>query len=128
MGYGIAAIIAIIAGVLAWLSLKSWRWANVVLVFLIVCAASTFLFLAVYTLKVQNAWRTRVNEATAKIEQEEAEYEKKLYGVRDENGRLAGGVQQLKREVQDWVVRRGAAWFDARTNARWQRRRVRSSS
>jgi hypothetical protein len=113
MGYGIAAIIAIIAGVLAWLSTKSWRWANVVLVFLIVCAASTFGFLAAYTLKVHSAWRSRANEAVVKIEREETAKREKLDGILDENGQLQGGVRQMSQQVQDLIIRRGPAWFDA---------------
>ena len=114
MGYGVAGIILIIAGVLAWLSFTSWRWANVVLVFLIVCAASTFGYLAAYTLKVHSAWQSRVSEGLVKVEQEETAKQEKLQGVRDENGRLKNGVRQLSQQVQDLVVRRGPAWFDAK--------------
>ena len=117
MGYAIAGIIVIIAGVLAWLSLTSWRWANIVLAFLIVCAASTFLFLAAYTLKVHSAWRSKVNEGIAKIEAEEAQQQEKLQGVSDETGKLRGGIQELTREVQRLVVKRGQAWFDVKPEA-----------
>lgn len=114
MGYAIAGIIVILAGVLAWLSYKSWRWANVVLAFLIVCAASTFGYLSAYTLKVHDKWRTLANKQTAEIEKEEALKQQKIEGVRDETGRLQNGIRQLTRQVQDLIVSRGQAWFDVK--------------
>lgn len=114
MGYAVAGIIAIIAGVLAWLSTQSWRWYNVALTFLIVCAAATFGFLAAYTLKVHDAWRTAANKLNVEIRQEETKREERLKGVRDENGQLKNGIRQLKREVQALIVRRGLAWFDVK--------------
>lgn len=114
MGYGVAAIIVILAGVLAWLSFKSWRWANVILFFLLICASATLVYLSAYTLKVQNAWRTQVNKANELIAQEQTALEQKIQGIRDENGRFQGGVRQLSQQVQDLIVRRGPAWFDAK--------------
>lgn len=114
MGYAVAGIIAIIAGVLAWLSTKSWRWYNVALVYLIVCAAATFGFLAANTLKVHDAWRSAANKLETEIANEEATQQKLLTGARDKNNRLVGGLQQLKRQVQELVVRRGLAWFDVK--------------
>jgi hypothetical protein len=114
MGYAVAGIIAIIAGVLAWLSTKTWRWYNVALAYLVVCAAATFGYLAANTLKAHNKWRSAANTLNADIAKEEAAHQKLLTGVRDENGRLKNGLQQLKREVQDLIVRRGQAWFDVK--------------
>jgi len=114
MGYAVAGIIAIIAGVLAWLSTKTWRWYNVALVYLVVCAAATFGFLAANTLKAHNKWRSAANSLQADIAKEKATHQELLTGVRDDNGRLKNGLQQLKREVQDLVVRRGRAWFDVK--------------
>lgn len=117
MGYAVAGIIVIIAGVLAWLSLQSWRWANVVLVFLIVCAAATFGYLSAYTLKVHDKWRTLANKQAAEIEKEEALRQQKLEGVKDETGRLRNGIRQLKQQLQDLIVSRGQAWFDVQPKA-----------
>ncbi len=114
MGYAVAGIIVIISGVLAWLSVASWRWFNITLVFLIVCAASTMGFLAAHTLKVHSAWRSRTNEGLLKIAAEEKFKYEKLEGIRDENGTLKAGIRQMKQQVQDLIVARGPAWFDAK--------------
>lgn len=114
MGYAIAGIIAILAGVLAWLSTASWRWYNIALVYLIVCAAATFGFLAANTLKVHSVWRGTANQLEEKIAQEQAAQQKLLVGERDKSNQLQGGIRQLQRELQALVVRRGAAWFDVK--------------
>ena len=114
MGYGVAGIIVIVAGVLAWLSVKSWRWFNIALVFLIVCATAMFGYLSAYTLKVHSAWRSRANEGVLKVDKEILAGQKLLEGERDQNGKLAAGLRQLKQQVQDLIVARGPAWFDAK--------------
>jgi hypothetical protein len=113
MGYAVAGVIVIIAGVLAWLSFSSWRWFNVALMFLIVCAASVFAYLTGYTLKVHTAWQSLAIKQQKDIDKAAEERQKTIEGVKNEQGVLKGGIRQNSLEVQDLVVRRGLAWFDA---------------
>jgi cell division protein FtsB len=112
MGYAVAGIIVLVAGGLCWLSLKTWRWPNVVLLFLNICAISVFGYLAGYTLKVHSAWRSVVNKQSAELAQVTEKADRVLNGYRDANGELEKGIRQLQQEVRDLIVRRGPAWFE----------------
>lgn len=112
MGYAVAGIIVLVAGGLCWLCLKTWRWPNVVLLFLNICAVAVFGYLAGYTLKVHSAWRTVVNKQTAELAQLTETHERLLNGQRAANDEFEKGVRQLQQEVRDLMVRRGPAWFE----------------
>jgi hypothetical protein len=82
MGYAVAGIIVLVAGGLCWLCLKTWRWPNVVLLFLNICAISVFGYLAGYTLKVHSAWRTVVNQQEAELADLVEKQERLINGFR----------------------------------------------
>ncbi len=107
-------VLAILASFgLVYMSSKTWRIYQVILAEFVFLAAVTFSYLAVRTLKTQQAWReadAAWHIAVDKIEQQNRDL---LAGKHEQNRVVEDGIEQLNAELQRLANERGSAWFNA---------------
>lgn len=79
---------------------------NKILIGLIAVASIAFLYFALRTLAIENAWRQAYNKLVTKIEQEE----KRNLELTGRAGGATRGLAQAKQELHDAMVGRGRVW------------------
>src|SRR5271154_6381180 len=114
MGSIIQAVIAVaVVGsfALAYLSYKTTRIYNIVIVNLVFIMAIPFAYLAARTLKTINSWRVAANQ----MEKEVADLDSKIRQVaegKDTSDPAAMSVRQLTHELSRLTIERGGTWRD----------------
>src|SRR4051812_49110225 len=103
-------VIAILASFgLSYMSFKTWRVFQVILVSLVFLATLPFCYLAVRTLKIHSAWRQEVITKQKQIDQLEIENHDLEEGAVEKEATLLG-IRELKSRLHDAVRDRGGVW------------------
>ena len=89
---------------------KNWRWLHVLSLVAMFFTAIAFMFFAAFTLRTQAAWRTIVNDQTAKLEEELQTMQELKFGADDDIKQLQSSIQRAKVELAKAVIDRGRVW------------------
>ncbi len=110
----IAVLLAVLAAfVLAFLSFKTMRIYNIVLLVLVFFATLCFAYLASRTLKTHQSWMTIAKAKEAELGTLEKKNAELAQGVTDKTQPAVPGIRQLKLELHRIAIDRGGVWYEA---------------
>ena len=107
--------------VAAYLSGKTWQWAQVILVFLIFVAGGVFWYLSAAVLKAHHSYREVANKLESHIHEFEVENAALQYGTKDEkvlanlaeeNIRIGANLRDVRHDLGILIAERGSVWID----------------
>ena len=111
----IAVLLAVLAAfVLAFLSFKTMRIYNIILMVLVFFATLCFTYMAARTLKTHESWMSIAKAKEVELATLEKKSEELAKGIVDKT-QPAQGVRQLKLELHRIAIDRGGVWYDVST-------------
>jgi septal ring factor EnvC (AmiA/AmiB activator) len=109
----IAVLLAVLAAlVLAFLSHKTMRIYNIVLMVLVFFATLCYAYLAARTLKTHESWMTAAKAKEAELAALEKKNDELAQGVSDKTQPAVPGVRQLRLELHRIAIDRGGVWYE----------------
>jgi hypothetical protein len=126
IGLGVAVLLSFFA---SFLSAKTWKIGQILLVFMLIVSAGFFWFLAAAAMKVQASHGKRMNDLEAKLATEQKilevlrdgsgstrNDESVLATLQSENEAFLAGLRQLEVELHNVTYGRGRVWTDVKPN------------
>jgi hypothetical protein len=127
IGLGVALLLSFFA---SFLSSKTWKIGQVLLVFMIIVASGFFWYLSAAALKIQASHGKRMNDVEAKLVAEQKaiailhegrsaakDGESALAALQAENEAFTVGLRQLEVELHNVTYGRGRVWTNVKPNA-----------
>ena len=127
IGLAVALLLSFFA---SFLSAKTWKIGQILLVFMVIVASGFFWYLAAATLKIQHSYGALVNKLEAELATEQkasqvlkdgasaaGKDEAVLAALRQENEAFTAGLRELEVELHNATVGRGRVWTGVRPNA-----------
>src|SRR4029079_13865297 len=112
MGYAVIVVLLIVSFALAYMTLKSWRAYQVVLLWLVFVGSVAFSYLAVRTLKTHQAWMSEAHKWTTEVAIWQQRNEQFVKGKFQGEQVIEPSMAQLKSTLHILTVNRGSAWYD----------------
>jgi len=127
IGLGVALLLSFFA---SFLSAKTWKIGQIILVFMVIIASGGFWILAAAALKIQASHGELKNKLQAQVDAELrtlqvlkegrgalANDEATLSALQEENAAFTAGLQQLEVELYKATIGRGRVWSGVKPNA-----------